>query len=268
MLTFDNVIFRYEPYPIAFARSVLPSEVYSALTDSYPALSAMKRRESLGNKYILTEFDGDTYFAILNRHPAWRQFYDHVKSQEFIVGMLDFLARSNIDLGLRGIEIVDSNHFRVPSRRLWKGIVRKAKQVTGGSPTSHMHLTSRFEFGAFPGGGGSQYPHTDAPRKVISLVLSMVKEGEWDPAWGGGTAVVKPKDPTKNFNYVNKYLGFDGVDVLEAFPFVPNGCVVFVKTYNSWHAVMPINAPNDDVIRKTVVVNVDLIGGVAPGPDY
>jgi hypothetical protein len=31
--------------------------------------------------------------------------------------------------------------------------------------------------------------HTDTPKKIITLVLSMIKEGEWDSALGGGLDV-------------------------------------------------------------------------------
>jgi hypothetical protein len=71
--------------------------------------------------------------------------------------------------------------------------------------------------------------------------------------------VVWPKDEKKTFNYLNDYLGFEEVDVLEEFKFLPNSCVIFVKTFNSWHAVMPIRAP-ENVIRKSLVINIDLIG--------
>jgi len=91
---------------------------------------------------------------------------------------------------------------------------------------------------------------------VISLVISMMKPGEWDPAWGGGTAVCKPLDMRKSFNYLNQYMPFEDVEVVETYPFLPNGCVLFVKTFNSWHTVMPYQAP-PEMVRKSIVVNID-----------
>jgi hypothetical protein len=268
LFDFADTTFRYEPYPIGFARGVLPRDLYQSLTDSYPTFDQLKLRPSLGNKYILTEFDGSRFHDFIAAHSPWRRFYDYVKSPDFINFMLDFLMKANVDLALRGIEIVEDNGLQPGVVRLSGKVIRKFRQVMPFSQGRHMHLTSRFEFGAFPGVGGSQFPHTDTPRKVISLVLSMVKEGEWDPGWGGGTAVVRPKDPTKNFNFVNRYLGFEDVEVLEEFPFMPNCCVIFVKTFNSWHAVMPIHASAEKAVRKTVVINVDLIGAPGTGTDY
>lgn len=56
-------------------------------------------------------------------------------------------------------------------------------------------------------------------------------------------------------------MDFDDVDVLENYPFVQNGCVVFVKTLNSRHAVMPYEA-EVNVTRKSVVIDIDYSHGV------
>jgi len=61
-----------------------------------------------------------------------------------------------------------------------KKYLGKVKRVLpGAGKMAAGHLTSRFEFSALKGEGGSHLPHTDAPRKVISLVLSMMRDGEW-----------------------------------------------------------------------------------------
>jgi hypothetical protein len=258
MFDFSAAKFRYTPYPIGWAPDVLPADLYNDLASSYPELNQMLKRESLGNKYILTEFDGKPYYDIVSTHPAWRKLYDFIKNPIFVEKLLGFLKEKGIDLGLGGIEIVSDNFFESPLEKNTKRIYRLGKRIFS-NHNSHFQLTSRFEFGAFPGSGGSQYPHTDAPRKTVALVLSMAKEDEWSTDWGGGTAVVWPKDEKKTFNYLNDYLGFEEVDVLEEFKFLPNSCVIFVKTFNSWHAVMPIRAP-ENVIRKSLVINIDLIG--------
>ena len=258
MLNFKNTRFRHDPYPIGFAQDVLPQSLYETLISVFPKTELLRQAANMGeNKFLLTEFDGAGYFSIIDSHPAWREFYDHVKSRSFIEHMLKFLVDSGIDQGLRGIPIAASNHYDNAASQLAAKVDRKLKRLMpGGDSGVAGHLTSRFEFSALKGDGGSHIPHTDAPRKVISLVLSMMKEGEWNQAWGGGTAVCKPKDMSKNFNYMNRYMPFEEVDVLESFPFVPNGCVIFVKTFNSWHTVMPYKA-DPRVVRKSVVINID-----------
>ena len=56
-------------------------------------------------------------------------------------------------------------------------------------------------------------------------------------------------------------MDFDDVDVLETYPFVPNGCVVFVNTLNSWQEVMTYEA-EVNVTRKSVVIDIDYSHGV------
>ena len=59
------------------------------------------------------------------------------------------------------------------------------------------------------------------------------------------------------FNRVNRYLDFEDVDEVKTFPFLPNQALIFVKTFNSWHAVMPMTAPRDDKLRKTITINIE-----------
>jgi 2OG-Fe(II) oxygenase superfamily len=108
-----------------------------------------------------------------------------------------------------------------------------------------------------PADGGYIKPHTDAPNKIITLVLSMMRPGEWNDNFGGGTDVLKPRDITRNFNYMNRQFDFDQVEVVSTFPFEPNQCVVFIKTFNSWHAVTPLRGAGSPVMRKTLTINIE-----------
>jgi hypothetical protein len=46
------------------------------------------------------------------------------------------------------------------------------------------------------------------------------------------------------------------MEVLETFEFLPNTGVVFVKTFNSWHSVRPIQGPSDGTMRRNLVINI------------
>src|SRR3546814_9721690 len=78
---------------------------------------------------------------------------------------------------------------------------------------------ARFEFSSMPVTGGSIRPHTDAVSKAVTMVIPMLREGEWKAEYGGGTSVVWPKDRSRSFNLVNGYLDFDKVDCLKTYPF-------------------------------------------------
>ncbi|MBC8031795.1 MAG: hypothetical protein H7Z16_17055 [Pyrinomonadaceae bacterium] len=224
IFNWENVSVRHEPFTVFYIRDLLWPPFYRELAETFPLLSDFRHRETLGNKYLLTEAEGERYYDFVNAYPPWRRFHAEIKSIDFKEQVLSFL-RSNTTEGLR-----DSDS-------------------AGG-------FTSQFEFSVLPTNGGSQRPHTDSPRKVVTLVLSLMKEGEWNPDWGGGTSICTPKDNALRSNYSNQYLDFADVEVIDTFPFMPNAGVMFVKTDVSWHCVTPITLPDQTLIRKTVAISL------------
>jgi hypothetical protein len=163
-----------------------------------------------------------------------------VCSPSFIPDVLATLRSTGVDLGLerdRG------------TRRLLRDAQRWATGV--GVP----RLTARFEFSMLPADGGHIKPHTDDPKKCITLVVSM-SDDTWDAAWGGGTDILRPVDPRNTYNQLNRQLEFDDVEVIRSYPLCPNQCLVFVKTFNSLHSVSPMRGP-DGVMRRTLTINIE-----------
>lgn len=224
MFKLDNVTVRTEPFTAFYIRELLPPDFYEQLADSFPPLSLFSFRANLGNKYLLTESEGHAYFEFVESSSPWRKFYEEIKSDDFKQQVLGFLNSNGIDSVANDLLVND--------------------------------LTARFEFSALPTNGGSQRPHTDNPEKLVTLVVSLMKAGEWDPRWGGGTSICRPKDETLYFNYANDYLDFADVEIVDAFPFEPNAGVVFVKTPVSWHCVAPLNVAAASPLRKTVAISL------------
>ncbi|HMR30595.1 MAG TPA: hypothetical protein PKA13_03885 [Geminicoccaceae bacterium] len=246
-LSYDHLQLRYEPFPIGLAKPVLEPADYDALVAEYPPLELFQYMPKVGKKYSLSEKNNpDKYKAWLADHPKWKAFHDRVKSREFITGVLAALKERGVDLGLK------------PNVGVGKRLRKLAKNLTRGELSAgDPGLTARFEFSMLPADGGSVIPHTDSPGKVITLVVSMMKEGEWDPAFGGGTDVNRPKDPRLYYNELNRQAGFDEMETLETFPFEPNQAVIFVKTFNSWHSVRPMRGDGSQAMRKTLTINIE-----------
>jgi hypothetical protein len=119
------------------------------------------------------------------------------------------------------------------------------------------YLNSRFEFSMLNGNGGYLLPHTDNPSKIITLVLTICKPGEWKPEYGGGTDINNPINEKKYFNYLNEQLKFEEVSTLKTVEFEPNQCMIFIKTFNSLHSVSPIKAPVNS-LRRSVTINIEM----------
>ena len=246
MLNFDAIRFDYEPYPIGIAKGALAPELYSELIETFPDDKLFVLKEFNGVKYSLSKHNNKAaYFRHLGKNAAWGRFYDYIKSERFIGDTMAMLRSHNIDLGLTNIPF---------SERM----VRRWKALKKGSPQPHFpKLRSRFEFSSMPITGGSIRPHTDHPSKVVTMVIPILRENEWNEDYGGGTSVVWPKDRTRSYNYTNGYLDFDEVDCVRTYPFEPNQCLVFVKTYNSWHAVWPMTGNDPTILRRTLTINIE-----------
>ena len=246
LLRLDTLAFDYDPFPIGVARDVFDAATYAQMVECFPTADDFIAKRGVGMKYSLSQANNRrAYLRFVRRHEVWRRFRARVKSRAFIRDVLAVLRRHGIDLAMY------EQTFGERMRQRWRAVKR-------GRPLPRTpRLRARFEFSAMPAVGGSIRPHTDDPAKIVTLVVSMVRPGEWQPEWGGGTSVVWPKDTRRSFNLANRYLDFDEVRTLKTFPFLPNQCVVFVKTSNSWHMVEPMTGTDPSVLRRTLTINIE-----------
>ena len=252
MFDFDNIDFLYEPYPIGYATSVVERSRYDDLVDTWPETSLFKHMPTLGDKYSLSEFNHrEQYFDFLSSTPRWREMYEQVKSPNFLNSLFDLLSRHRIDLPIRGRRFDRHHRFAKLSRRFTAQLKRLRWKLR-----KKPVLRSRFEFSMMRADQGCIKPHTDSSKKHITLVVSVSGQDEWQSEWGGGTSVLKPRDPRDNFNWQNRQLEFADVDEIHTFPFRPNQCVLFVKTFNSLHCVYNLKGPQT-AWRKTLTINIE-----------
>ena len=247
LLNIDNLALRYDPFPIGVAQPVMDARTYRGFLDNYPPVDIFEYIPKVGNKYCLSEkFNPNKYHEWIESHANWRELHREVKSKDFIYGVFDLLQQRGIDLGYKPVS---------KAKRLHKTI---RKLFTGRSWKGGDELSCRFEFSMLPADGGFVSPHTDSMEKIVTMVMSMVDEGEWDPAVGGGTEVNRHLKPERSFNQFNTRAGFDEMEKLDVFEFEPNQCVLFVKTFNSWHCVRPMEAKGSKAMRRSLTLNIEI----------
>jgi hypothetical protein len=245
-LHYENLRFLYDPYPIGAARPALEEGTYKELLDAWPPTEIFHHYAKVGDKYSLSEkFNGQHYRDFVRSRPIWREFHRWIKSDAFIAELMDTLRQHHIDLGYR---------VRPPLKRLSKRIKQLARGRLSVRPIS---LSARFEFQMLAADGGHILPHSDNPTKIVTLVVSVLRDGEWDPSFGGGTDVNRPKDMRLVYNRLNHQGRFEDMEVLHTFPFVPNQLVMFVKTFNSWHSVRPMAGVGSKAMRRTLTINIE-----------
>jgi hypothetical protein len=245
---YDHIHFRYEPFPIALARPIMADSTYATFLDNFPAIDIFESFEKMGKigrKFTLSEKENSkTYSDFVQSRPVWREFHAWIKSDDFAYGALEMLKGHHIDLGFEHVD---------PTKRMAK---RVKTALTGRVSPREVPLKARFEFSALPADGGWVQPHTDAPSKIVTMVISMAKEGEWNPAWGGGTDVNRPKSTDLAYNQMNALAEFEDMEVLQTYEFTPNQAVIFVKTFNSWHSVRPMSGVAG-MLRRTLTVVIE-----------
>lgn len=243
---YEHLNFRYRPFPIGLAKPLMEEDLYQEFVNNWPDRELFKEMPELGHKYALSQkFHSGQYHEFVQSSPLWRVFHGWIKSDDFVDGVMDALKARNIDLGHK-------------NRTVLQRMRKRAKNLARGNlaPTA-PRLKARFEFQMMPADGGHILPHTDTPQKIVTLVVSMMRPGEWDPAYGGGTDLNMPKDITQTFNYVNRYDTFENMEVIDSFEFTPNQAVIFVKTFNSWHSVRPMKGKGTSAMRKTLIINIE-----------
>jgi hypothetical protein len=99
-------------------------------------------------------------------------------------------------------------------------------------------------------------PHTDTPRKVITLLFYLPKDTSQSHM---GTSIYVPKEPTFRCPGGPHY-PHEGFERLWSMPFLPNSLFAFFKTDNSFHGVEPVR---DEDCRRWLLL-YDLYEQKAP----
>jgi hypothetical protein len=238
--------FRYEPYPIGHLAPMVAQAAYTEMLANWPAVELFEHLPRLGDKYSLSDTcHASQYRRFVADTPIWARFDRWIKGPDFIPEVMRTLLDHHIDLGYR------------PGISRAKQTLKNIKAVLRGR-SSHRgaRYMATWEFQMMPGLGGHILPHSDTPSKIVTLTLAIVDEGEWQPEWGGGIDINRPKNVRYAFNHLNRQAGFDEMDVVGNIPFAPNTGVIFIKTFNSWHSVRPMQATLTGRMRRNLIINI------------
>ena len=246
MFSFDQLQFRYEPFPIGKARPLMDASLYRDFVGEFPDVDMFGDLSVVGYKYSLSEkTNRRAYRQLVHTRPVWKELHKWVKSDAFIKEVLQAMEENHLELGYKMLS---------PGRRVARRISKLAK---GHLRSTRGRLGARFEYSMLPVDGGHVLPHTDSPGKIITIIVSILDDNEWDPAFGGGTDLNRPRDPVLNFNRLNRQGRFEVMEVIDTFDFKPNQAVLFVRTFNSWHSVRPMQGKDSPAMRRSLTINIE-----------
>jgi hypothetical protein len=104
-------------------------------------------------------------------------------------------------------------------------------------------------------------PHTDTPRKVITLLFYLPKDESQKHL---GTSMYIPKDPSFRCPG-GPHHSHDKFERVFTMPFVPNALFAFLKTDVSFHGVEPI--ADEDCRRWLLLYDIYVQAQAAPAPE-
>jgi hypothetical protein len=253
-LNLSSIRFDYKPYPIGVAPNIFRQSFYQSLLSNWPPTSLFDHKPELGNKYSLSSLNNSNgYFNFLRQNNIWKATYNTLNSADYFFHIITTLKQHHIDLCLPRHKFI-AKHVSSQSKSTRPSILRKYISRIGNVSL----VSSRFEFSMMPANGGYILPHTDSPNKIITVVFSMNNDDEWNNSWGGGTTAMDTINPQKSFNFRNDQLKFDECQSLKTYDFNPNQCLIFIKTFNSLHAVLPMDGPSE-AMRKTLTLNIEYL---------
>lgn len=247
MFRFDDVTFRYEPSPVGVVRQMFDADLYAELSGTFPPASLFKPDPGASRRSSFSRTtDAKTFREFLASAPAWRELFRWSRTRDCLDRTLTMLAAHSIDLGTAG------SRASLP-QRLWRlAAAVKHRNLRNASSALRLEMT----FVIMPADGGFLLPHTDDPSKAVNLATSMMRPGEWDPAFGGSTDIDWPNDPRRIYSRGVDRLAFDDVHLLDSIAYAPNQAVIVVKTFNSWHSIRPMQGRGSQALRKTLNVNI------------
>jgi hypothetical protein len=200
------------PFPHFYLRDVFPADFYASLRENLPDPEAMipieQARPVKGYKERFVLDFGEKHLAALPEHK--RQFWQDMES--WLVG-----GRFGQLLFGKFGKLIQDRYAGQPEPQFY-------------DESLLVQDITNYKLG----------PHTDSPRKVITLLFYLPKD---DSQSHLGTSIYVPKDP--NFTCMGgPHYSRDQFEKLYSMPFVPNSLFCFLKTYNSFHGVEPVGDPD------------------------
>ncbi len=229
MINLSNHLFDYEPYPLGHFKEIFTESFYNSLCEEYPDISELKISEDKKkynlqkfNKYSLTN-DHNEFNNLLKRKRNFLNLYKFLDSREFFNKISEILTENNIDLQLS----FEKREFLFKKRK----------------------YNLFFEFSSIPCDGGFILPHTDAPKKIITFIIPIIREDEKEIEnfKKVGTSILSVTDPKQSFNYFNKTMKLEDTIEKKYVNFSQNKMLMFIKTHNSLHSVGPVEPLNNKI---------------------
>ena len=226
--------------PFFFARidDFLPAEQYRRLLESFPGEDWFPETIEGSKKRLNSRWAAGVFQEFCRAQPAWADLFAQLSNEQFLAGLYDLvrdpLRQVRGMLGARPWRLGDQ------ARTPIDGLLKRRVKVT-------------FEFSRLEK-GSIVPPHTDAPEKLVTMILYFA-DADWQESYGGGTVFYRPRRPALERNWSNYRVPFADLETAAVNQFIPNRLCIFVKSRDSYHGLPAITCP-DGMARNSVNINI------------
>ena len=230
-----------DPFCFFYVDDYLPADLYQRLLESYPDQSNY-RFNTEGKMGFRSSEDPEAVGRYCDAHPEWRGLIDFFGSDAFLADLRATVATPLVQArGWAG-------------HRRWLNCTNR--QVPGNPLRYWLQepVRTTFQFSMLPR-DAAVVPHSDAPRKLVSLLLYF-RDRDWQDAWGGGTEFYAPLDPERARGWgPTDRIAFEEFKTIGSTPFAANRLAGFVRCASSYHGVPPLGCPPGRT-RKALLINI------------
>jgi hypothetical protein len=232
---------RTDPFCFFQVDDYLPPGLYQRLLESFPEEGNYRANDE-GKLGFRSSEDPDAVSRYCEAHSDWRGLVEFFGSDAFLADLRQVFAEPLAQArGWAG-------------RRPWLNCTRRRPP---GNPLRYQlqePVKTTFQFSLLPR-DAEVVPHSDAPRKLVSLLLYF-RDRDWQDAWGGGTEYYAPLDPERARGWgATDRIPFEEFKAIGSTAFSGNRLAGFVRSANSYHGVPALDCPPGRT-RKALLINV------------
>jgi hypothetical protein len=227
-----------QPYCFFHTDDFLPPDLYEALYASFPEEPGDFAENTEGRLGLRSSDDPAGFEAFCRAHPEWRELVALFASDAFVLD------------AQRTFAVALARARGMAGRKRWLNDTRTRVSNDLLRYALFEPVRATFQFSRMPQGAVS-LPHTDAPRKLVSLLLYF-PDPDWRPEWGGATEFFAPPPAAAG---PTERIGFEGLEPVGRAEFRPNRLAGFVRSAASWHGVRPLACPPGRA-RKALLINL------------
>lgn len=248
-----------EPFFIFEVDNFFRPETFKELDRQFPKKLDFAEKRTHGDKYPMGS-NTEEYIEFTKKVPIWAQLYDHFSDTAVVARFFELANSVPSERVARQKKPWRLAHSPRPRGVPIAQLLRLQGSLAGYTPTRLNFEFSYLELGCYIP------PHTDAARKLLSLMIYFPDDGIEYPV-GTGTEFYRGinatasrsswrTNPLNDADEERKF--FEDHEVFYTSEFTPNKLVGFVKTSNSWHGVRPLSLPNN-ATRRSLNINYLLI---------